>query len=122
MRFVGESVSRVEDKRILTGRGRYIDDVRLPRMLHATFLRSPFAHARITSIDTAAAKELPGVFAIFTGADIEAVTNPIQVMPGFPDFRSPVYRPCPPTGSGSWATRWRSWWPRAAMWRRTPWS
>jgi aerobic carbon-monoxide dehydrogenase large subunit len=91
VRFVGESVSRVEDKRILTGRGRYIDDVRLPRMLHAAFLRSPFAHARIASIDTAAARQHPGVVAIFTGADIEAVTNPIQAMAGFPDFRSPLY-------------------------------
>jgi len=51
-RFVGESVTRVEDRRILTGRGRYIDDVRLPGMLHAAFLRSPFAHARIGGIET----------------------------------------------------------------------
>jgi aerobic carbon-monoxide dehydrogenase large subunit len=62
VRFVGESVSRVEDKRILTGRGRYIDDVRLPRMLHAAFLRSPFAHAHIARIDSTAAKVLPGVW------------------------------------------------------------
>ena len=92
MRFVGESVTRVEDRRILTGRGHYIDDVRLPGMLHAAFLRSPFAHARITRMDTTEARNLPGVVAVLTGADIEAVTVPIQVMPQFPDFNSPVYQ------------------------------
>ncbi|HKE66846.1 MAG TPA: hypothetical protein VKB59_19655, partial [Micromonosporaceae bacterium] len=51
-RTVGSSTLRVEDLRILTGRGRYVDDVRLPGMLHAAFVRSPFAHARILSIDT----------------------------------------------------------------------
>ncbi|MBO0728674.1 MAG: xanthine dehydrogenase family protein molybdopterin-binding subunit [Acidimicrobiaceae bacterium] len=90
-RFVGESVTRVEDRRILTGRGRYVDDVRVPGMLHAAFLRSPFAHARISRINVADARELPGVVAVFTGADIEAATVPIQVMPQFPDFRSPTY-------------------------------
>ncbi len=92
MRFVGESVTRVEDRRILTGRGHYVDDVRLPGMLHAAFLRSPFAHARITRMDTTEARNLPGVVAVLTGADIEAVTVPIQVMPQFPDFNSPVYQ------------------------------
>jgi carbon-monoxide dehydrogenase large subunit len=91
MRFVGESVTRVEDQRILTGRGRYVDDVRLPRMLHASFLRSSHAHARINRLDTTEAKRVPGVVAVLTGTDIEALTVPIQVMPQFPGFRSPVY-------------------------------
>jgi len=63
-RFVGESVKRSEDKRILTGTGRYVDDIQLPGMLHAAFLRSPFAHARITGIDVsehALAHALPSV-------------------------------------------------------------
>jgi carbon-monoxide dehydrogenase large subunit len=91
MRFVGESVPRVEDRRILTGRGRYVDDVRLPGMLHAAFLRSPFPHARIDSVDTTAARQVPGVVAVLTGTDIEAATVPIQVMGQFPGFRSPTY-------------------------------
>jgi carbon-monoxide dehydrogenase large subunit len=60
-------------------------------MLHAAFLRSPFAHALIKGVDTAEAKKVPGVVAVLTGGDIEAVTVPIQVMPQFPGFRSPTY-------------------------------
>ena len=59
-RFTGASVKRSEDPRILTGTGYYVDDVRLPDMLHATFVRSPFAHARITSIDVTEARRAPG--------------------------------------------------------------
>jgi aerobic carbon-monoxide dehydrogenase large subunit len=71
-RYTGTPVKRAEDPRILTGRGRYIDDVSLPGMLHATFARSPLPHARITSIDTTAAGELPGVVAVYTGAEMES--------------------------------------------------
>jgi carbon-monoxide dehydrogenase large subunit len=71
-RYTGTPVKRAEDPRILTGRGRYIDDVTLPGLLHAAFARSPFAHARITSIDTAAARDLPGVVAVYTGAELES--------------------------------------------------
>jgi aerobic carbon-monoxide dehydrogenase large subunit len=67
-RFVGESVKRSEDRRILTGTGNYVDDVQLPGMLHAAFLRSPIAHGRITSIDVSAAREAPGVVAVYDGA------------------------------------------------------
>src|SRR4051794_23942324 len=67
MRLVGAKVERVEDGRILTGRGRYIDDVQLPRMLHAAFVRSPFAHARIVSVDAGEARAAPGVAAVLTG-------------------------------------------------------
>src|SRR5579871_163857 len=84
LRLVGASVQRVEDQRILRGRGHYIDDLKLPWMLHAAFVRSPHAHARITGIDTSAAKALPGVVAVLTAPDIESVTNPLanQPMPG----------------------------------------
>ena len=58
-RFVGESVKRSEDKRILTGTGQYVDDIQLPGMLHAAFLRSPIAHGRITSIDVNEAPSVP---------------------------------------------------------------
>ncbi|MFN7176134.1 MAG: xanthine dehydrogenase family protein molybdopterin-binding subunit [Thermaurantiacus sp.] len=63
---VGQSVTRVEDRRLLTGLGNYTDDVQLPDMLHGVTLRSPHGHARIRSIDTTAAAEMPGVVAIYT--------------------------------------------------------
>src|SRR5271165_9922 len=75
-RYIGASIKRSEDPRILTGRGRYVDDIKLPRMLHAAFVRSPMAHARLLSVDVSAARELPGVVAVLTGADLEAMTVP----------------------------------------------
>ena len=74
-RFTGTSVRRKEDPRILTGRGSYIADMELPGMAHASFLRSPFAHARIRSIDVSAARQAPGVIAVYTGADIEPLVQ-----------------------------------------------
>ncbi len=65
--WLGKSVKRKEDDRFLAGRGNYIEDVKLPAMLHMAILRSPYAHARITSIDTSAATALPGVVAVVTG-------------------------------------------------------
>ena len=65
--WLGTSVKRKEDDRFLQGRGNYIEDVSLPNMLHMAILRSPFAHARIVSIDTSKAQELPGVIAVVTG-------------------------------------------------------
>ena len=76
-RYTGASVRRSEDPRILTGSGRYIDDVRVPGMLHAAFVRSPFAHARITNVDVSAARDLEGVVAVITGAELEE-----QIVPG----------------------------------------
>jgi aerobic carbon-monoxide dehydrogenase large subunit len=70
-RYVGASVTRKEDKRLLTGHGLYVDDVALPGMLHAAFLRSELAKATITNLDTAAARELPGVVAVFTWQDFD---------------------------------------------------
>jgi carbon-monoxide dehydrogenase large subunit len=69
--LVGESVKRVEDARLITGEGQYLDDLKLPGMAHVAILRSPHAHARIASIDTAKAEALPGVIAVFTGRDFE---------------------------------------------------
>jgi aerobic carbon-monoxide dehydrogenase large subunit len=67
IRGVGHSVERKEDARFIRGRGTYVDDVTLPGMLHMELLRTPFAHARIRSIDTSAAAALPGVIAVVTG-------------------------------------------------------
>ena len=65
-RYAGTRVPRVEDNRLLTGRGTFVDDVSRPGMLHACFVRSPFAHAKINGINVAAALALPGVRAVFT--------------------------------------------------------
>src|SRR5437588_1055042 len=67
---IGQPVRRVEDRRFLTGRGHYLDDIVRPRQAHAAMLRSPHAHARIRAIDTAAAAATPGVLGVFTGADL----------------------------------------------------
>ena len=65
------NMKRVEDQRFVRGQGNYVDDVNLPGMLHSAILRSPFAHARIKSIDTSAAEALPGVVAVITGKVLE---------------------------------------------------
>lgn len=72
-RLTGTSVQRVEDPRILTGRGRYVDDVAVPGMLHAAFVRSPHAHAHIVSIDLDAARALAGVHLVLTDADLRPI-------------------------------------------------
>ena len=70
--WIGKPMRRVEDQRLLTGQGRYTDDVSLAGQAHAAFVRSPHAHARIGKIDTSAARAAPGVIAVFTGADVVA--------------------------------------------------
>jgi carbon-monoxide dehydrogenase large subunit len=72
MTYIGQSVKRVEDKRFTTGKGKYTDDIKLVGMTHAFIVRSPYAHAKILSIDIDAALAYPGVVAIFTGKDIAA--------------------------------------------------
>jgi len=72
---IGASVRRKEDYRFLTGAGQYTDDINQQNQTYAVFLRSPHAHAKIASIDTAAAKAMPGVVGIFTGADIPATVG-----------------------------------------------
>src|SRR5688572_1528217 len=74
-RLFGKSIKRREDPRFITGRGNYVDDVKLPGMTYAAFVRSPHAHARIKGIDTAAARKHPGVVAIFTGKDMTGVNS-----------------------------------------------
>ena len=69
---MGDRMLRKEDGRFVRGKGNYVDDVRLPGMLHSAILRSPFAHAKINGIDTSAALELEGVHAVITGADLDA--------------------------------------------------
>jgi carbon-monoxide dehydrogenase large subunit len=74
-RLLGKSIKRREDPRFITGRGTYVDDVKLPGTTHAVFVRSPHAHARIRGIDTGAAARHPGVVAVFTGKDMTGVNS-----------------------------------------------
>ena len=89
-RLMGTSVQRVEDPRILTGRGRYVDDLQLPGTLHAAFVRSPFPHARITGINAIAAREAPGVALVLTAAEMAEHAFPFQLQ-GAENQHSPVH-------------------------------
>ncbi len=71
-RLFGSSIKRREDPRLITGKGVYVDDVKLPGTTYASFVRSPHAHARIKGIDSSAARKLPGVVAVYTGKDLSA--------------------------------------------------
>ena len=77
-RFVGQKVLRREDPRLLTGHGRFVDDVMLPGMLHCTFVRSDVARGHIVSVDVSAARTADGVVAVFTGADLNAAAGTLQ--------------------------------------------
>ncbi|HSF64691.1 MAG TPA: xanthine dehydrogenase family protein molybdopterin-binding subunit, partial [Paracoccaceae bacterium] len=88
--YIGASVPRPNARRLLQGRGRFVDDKVLPRMVHAAFVRSPHAHARILSIDTAAARALPGVVAVYDGEDMAKVITPwVAVLTHLSGMRSP---------------------------------
>jgi carbon-monoxide dehydrogenase large subunit len=73
--FIGAAVERVEDLRLLTGNARYVDDIHREGMLHAAVVRSSVAHGRIKAVETAAAKAMPGVRAVYTGRDVAAENN-----------------------------------------------
>jgi carbon-monoxide dehydrogenase large subunit len=83
-KWVGQALKRKEDPRLIMGRARYIDDINVTGQLWAAFVRSPEAHAKIVSIDTSAAKEYPGVVAVFSGkeVDLEAPLPLAWVPPG----------------------------------------
>ena len=70
--LIGQPMPRVEDERLLTGRGRFVDDLNRPGQAHAVFVRSPHAHARLVAVDVARAKAAPGVLAVLTGRDYAA--------------------------------------------------
>src|SRR5213594_2937610 len=78
MPHVGAPLKRPDDPRLLTGRGRYVDDITLPRMVHVAFVRSPHAHAAITRIDVSAAAESPGVVGVLTGVEAARLCKPYR--------------------------------------------
>jgi carbon-monoxide dehydrogenase large subunit len=91
---VGKAVKRTEDPRLIQGLAHYVDDVRLPDTLHAMFLRSIYAHARIKSIDTTAAQKLPGVVAVYTGKDVQKI-GVVPCGAAIPDMKVPEHRVLP---------------------------
>ena len=92
--YIGRSVPRPDARRLLIGRGRFVDDRQLPRMVHATFLRSPHPHARIGAIRVDLAKALPGVVGVFTGKDLAEHVKPWSgVLTHLQGLRSPNQYP-----------------------------
>jgi len=80
--WLGQPLKRKEDPRLISGLGKYVDDVKLPGLAYASILRSPYAHARIKSIDTSKAEKLTGVLCVITGRDVVKITDPfLQISP-----------------------------------------
>lgn len=94
--IIGRADLRREDRRLLTGQARYLDDIVVPGALHVCFVRSPYAHAHIRSIDTSAAIEAEGVVGVFTGSDIAEWTIPMRMAPAIEGLL-PVESPTLPT-------------------------
>jgi carbon-monoxide dehydrogenase large subunit len=92
-RLLGARVRRVEDPRFLLGQAQYVADLQRTDTLHATFVRSPFAHARVLSIDTSAAGALPGVRLVLTAADLAGQIEPIRAISNYEGFMSTEYLP-----------------------------
>src|SRR5437667_2110240 len=90
-KYVGERVKRTEDPRLIKGLAHYVDDIGLPGTLHVAFVRSIYAHARISDIDTSEAMKSPGVVAVYTGKDIANV-GPVPCAAALPDLKVPDYR------------------------------
>jgi aerobic carbon-monoxide dehydrogenase large subunit len=90
-KFVGARIKRREDPSLICGRGQYVDDVKLPHMLHVAILRSPHAHAKIIRIDSDAARRHPGVVAVFTGAELRDRIGTIPTTADNPTLRIPKH-------------------------------
>lgn len=91
-KYVGKPIKRTEDPRLIKGLAHYVDDIRLPDTLHVAFVRSVYAHARITSIDTSAAAAAAGVVAVYTGADIAERIGPVPCAGALPGLKVPDQR------------------------------
>ncbi|HEY8204974.1 MAG TPA: xanthine dehydrogenase family protein molybdopterin-binding subunit [Pyrinomonadaceae bacterium] len=91
-KYIGKRIKRTEDPRLIKGLAHYVDDIDLPGTLHVAFVRSMYAHARITGIDTAEAMKAPGVVAVYTGKDIATKIGPVPCAAALPDLKVPDYR------------------------------
>jgi len=93
-KWVGQALRRKEDPRMITGRGRYVDDMVVPGMLYMAVVRSPEAHAKIVSIDSSGARELPGVHGVFTGEDLDIASGlPMAWVPPGVEIKTPEHWP-----------------------------
>src|SRR3712207_5993488 len=90
-RYFGRGLKRTEDPRLITGRGSFTDDLSRPGMLYASILRSPYAHARIRSIDVADARGMAGVVAVYTGEDIRQQYAGLPCGWVLPDLKLPAH-------------------------------
>ena len=86
-KYIGQKVKRTEDPRLIQGIGHYVDDIKLVDTLHVVILRSQYAHAKINSIDVAAAKSAPGVVAVYTGADVAGKIGYVPTAGALPGWR-----------------------------------
>src|SRR5438874_4798432 len=91
-KLVGKRIKRTEDPRLIKGLAHYVDDIGLPGTLHVAFVRSMYAHARISGIDTTEALKVPGVVAVYTGKDIATKIGPVPCAAALPDLKVPDYR------------------------------
>ena len=87
-RYLGKPMKRKEDPRLIQGLSHYVDDIVLPNLLHAAILHSPYAHARIRSVDTLKAQSAPGVVLVLTGADIRGAIGPVPCAAVIPDMKA----------------------------------
>ena len=90
-RYLNARVRRNEDERLLTGRARFVDDIQLPGMTHVVFVRSDYAHARLNSVDVSAARERPGVVAVYTAADLGDYLKPAPLLVPPPPIKDLVF-------------------------------
>ena len=119
-KMVGKAIKRREDPRLISGAGQFIDDLRLPGMLHIGLVRSQLAHAKIKRIDLSPALGMPGVVAAYTGDDFMDL-NPLPAawQAGGVKNNAVTPRVLAVNEVHLSATRWQSSWPRISIWRVT---
>src|SRR5215471_8576168 len=91
-KYFGKRQKRTEDPRLIQGLAHYVDDIKLPDTLHAVFLRSIYAHARIKSVDTREAAKVPGVVAVYTGKDVSSKIGAVPCAAALPELKVPDHR------------------------------
>ena len=120
IRLIGQPLRRREDFKFLAGKGRYVDDVRLPGMLHMAVLRSPHAHAKIRSVDLSAAKVAPGVRLVLSGKALAGKIGPTVPNWSFPVARYRSVRLSRPIAFALSASAWHSSWRKRWLKPTTP--
>jgi carbon-monoxide dehydrogenase large subunit len=120
--YTGQPLKRREDFKFLTGKGRYVDDIKLPGMLYVAIARSPHAHAIIRNVDLSSAKTAPGVRLALAGKDLGDKIGPIVPNWILPGPRCPSGRWSRPTACALLESAWRSLSPRRSRRPTTPWA